>query len=292
MAVLSESEKKEIINEVRTKYQYKSETEFKSYVEIIAGLRIINKILGKEWYQRATKEIVGSEENSLQNHPIKYYLKMDEPKKIVQLLNFASFLRDLYGKCNLDEKIKEYTRKQKRAPITTEAFNKLYSELKIASHFVNNGFQVEFLKETKSKKTPDLKITANDGCALIECKRKKDDDEIFVESLTNSILDANSQLEDSEIPAMIFVDIPISEDLKVKSKTREVSWDEVFPQLKTVHYVLIAGEWQTLKPGRVRTLTYMNSFENKLSELKLPPSIEDIVRDIKPASSKRPSLMD
>lgn len=292
MAVFSESEKKAIIDEVRTKYQYKSETEFKSYVEIIAGLRIINKILGREWYQRAAEGIVGSEDNSLQDHPIRYYLKMDEPKKIVQLLNFASFLRDLHGKCNLDEKIKEYTRKQKRAPITTESFNKLYSELKIASHFVNKGFKVEFLKETKSKKTPDLKIIANDGCALIESKRKKDDGEIFVESLTNSILEANSQLEDYKIPAMIYVDIPISEDLKVKSKTREVSWDEVFPQLKTVHYVLIAGEWQSMVPGRARTRTYMNSFENKISDLKLPPSIEDIVRDIKPAPLKRSLLMD
>ena len=292
MPVFSESEKKAIIDEVRIKYQCKSDTEFKSYVEIIAGLRIIEKILGREWCQRAADGIERSEKNSLQDHPIRYYLKMDEPKKIVQLLNFASFLRDLHGKCNLDEKIKEYTRKQKRTPITTESFNKLYSELKIASHFVNNGFKVEFLKETKSKKTPDLKITANDGYALIECKRKKDDDEIFVESLTNSILEANSQLEDYEIPAMIYVDIPMSEDLKVKSKTREVSWDEVFPQLKTVHYVLIAGEWQTMVPGRVRTITYMNSFENKISDLKLPPSIEDIVRDIKPAPLKRSHLMD
>lgn len=292
MPVFSESEKKAIKDEVRKKYQCRSETEFKQYVEVIAGLRIINKILGREWYQRAAEGIEESEESSLQDHPIKYYLKMDEPKKIVQLLTFASFLRDLYGKCNLDEKIKEYTRKQKRAPITTESFNKLHTELKIASHFVNKGFKVEFLKETKRKKTPDLKITANDGCALIECKRKKDDGEMFVESLTDSILAANSQLEGSKVPAMIFVDVPISDDLKVKSKTREVSWDEVFPQLKTVHYVLIAGEWQTMVPGRAHATTYMNSFENKMSDLKLPPSIEDIVRDIKPSPLKPSLLMD
>ncbi|MCH8916170.1 MAG: hypothetical protein IIA82_10080 [Thaumarchaeota archaeon] len=292
MSVFSESEKEAIVAEVRTKYQCKSDIEFKSYVEVIAGLRIINKILGREWYQRAAEGIEDFDDNSLQAHPIRYYLKMDEPKKIVRLLNFANFLRNLYGKCNLDEKIKEFTRKQKHAPITTESFNKLYTELKIASHFIENGFKVEFLKETKSKKTPDLKITANDGCALIECKRKKDDDEILVESLTNSILEANSQLEDSEIPAIIFVDIPISDDFQVKSKTREVSWDEIFLQLKTVHYVLVSGEWQAVIPGRVRTRSYMYSFENKTSELKLSPSIEDMVRDIKPTPLKSSLLMD
>lgn len=291
MTVFSESEKEAILSEVRTKYQCKSNTEFKSYVEVIAALRIINKILGHEWYQRAG-EGIEVENNSLQDHPIKYYLKMDEPKKIIQLLNFANFLRNLYGKCNLDEKIKEYTRKQKRTKITTESFNKLYTELKIASHFVEKGFKVEFLKESKFKKTPDLKISASDGSALIECKRKKDDNKLFVESLTNSILDANSQLEHLEIPAMIFVDIPISDDFEVKSKTREVSWDEIFLQMKTVHYVLIAGEWQITKPGRVRTTTYMNSFQNKTSDLKIPPSIEDVVRDIKPAPIKASLLMD
>jgi len=83
MPVFSESEKKAIINEVKTKYQYQSDTEFKSYVEVIAGLRIINKILGSEWYQRAADEMEGSEKSSLQDHPVRYYLKMDEPKKIV-----------------------------------------------------------------------------------------------------------------------------------------------------------------------------------------------------------------
>lgn len=218
---------------------------------------------------------------------------MNEPEKIVLLLSFADSLRNLYGRCNLEQKINEYVRKQRRAPITTESFNKLHTELKVASYFVEKGFEVEFLKEEKYKKTPDLKITANDGCAVIECKRKKDDDKIFVESIRNSILEANSQVDDSVIPAMIFVDIPISKDFQVKSKTREVSWDELYPQLKTVHYILISGEWQTMMaPGRIRTRTYMYSYENKMSDLKLSPSIEDVVRDIKPAPLKASLLID
>ena len=45
-------------------------------------------------------------------------------------------------------------------------------------------------------------------------------------------------------------------------------------------------------PGRVRTRSYMYSFENKTSELKLSPSIEDMVRDIKPTPLKSSLLMD
>lgn len=291
MVVFTKSEKDAIIEEVKTKYPCNTDREFKQYVEVIAGLRIISKVLGNEWYKRAAEDIEESSEGSLKEHPIKYYLRMDDPKKIVQLLNFANCLRNLHGKCNLGMKIKEYTRIRKRTPITTERFNKLYTELKVASHFVEKGFGVEFLKESKSIKTPDLKISAKDGCALIECKRKKDDDKIFVESIRDSIIAANSQLVDSEIPGMIFVDIPITEEFKVQSKTREVSWDELYPQLKTVHYVLISGEWQSMVPGRVRSRTYMYSFENKMSDLKLPASIEDVVRDIKPAPLKS-SLLD
>ncbi|MDE2590023.1 MAG: hypothetical protein KGL95_10215, partial [Patescibacteria group bacterium] len=55
--IFSESEKQSIINEVAKKYQCKTQTQFNMYVEVIAGLRIINKILGNEWYQRARKEI-------------------------------------------------------------------------------------------------------------------------------------------------------------------------------------------------------------------------------------------
>lgn len=46
MAVFSELEKEVILNEVREKYQCRTEKEFKQYVEIIAGLRIIKKVMG------------------------------------------------------------------------------------------------------------------------------------------------------------------------------------------------------------------------------------------------------
>jgi len=53
-----------------------------------------------------------------------------------------------------------------------------------------------------------------------------------------------------------------------------------------VHYIAISGEWQEVAQNRARTKTYMNVFENKMSDLKLPSSIQDIIMDISPPPVK------
>jgi len=292
MPIFSKLEKNGIIEEVKTNYPSKTEQGFQYNLEVFTGLRIIKKVFGDEWFQRASQDIGDTKMDPLQEPPIKYYLKMNEPKKIVQLLNFANFLRNLYGKCNLDEKIKEYTKKQNRASITTESFNKLHTELKIADYFLEKGFKVKFLKESKSKKTPDLKIISKDGDALIECKRKKDDGKILVDSIRESFSVAKEQLENSDLPGIIYIDIPIMKNFKVSSKRREFQLDDLFLLSKNVHYLVLGGEWQEIsEPGRVHTETFMYSYENKIADPKLSPSIEDVVRDIVPPPQKL-SLLD
>lgn len=283
--IFSESEKLSILNEAK-RNQPRSMAQFRMYCEIISGLRIINRFLGDNWYQKAKREILIGNSNNKKEHPIANYLRFDQPEKMIKLLSFANYLRNLYGVSNVEEKIQDYVRKEKHTTITTEKFNKVYTELKAANYFSDKGFRVHFIKEQRNRKTPDFQVFAKDGSALVECKRKKDD-ELFVESLTNSILTANEQLRDYDIPAMIFVDIPISEGFQVKSKTREVSLDEVYTQLKTVHYVIIGGEGvvkakhRTI-PDLVRVATEGRwfSYENKMSDLKLSPSLESSVRDI------------
>jgi len=280
--IFSEYEKQNIIDEVRTKYQYRSQVDFNSFVEVIAGLRIINKILGKNWYQRARNEIFNSNNpNSQKEHPISHYLTFKQPEKMVKLLNFANFLRNLFGKSNLEQRIQDYVRKEKRSAITIETFDKLYAELKIANYFIEKEFKIKFLKERKSKKTPDLQVIAADGSAVIECKRKKEQDDIIIESIIDSILDANSQLKNSEIPGIIFVDIPLRPTgPKAVKKFKATRLDSAYPQLKTVHYILLAGEWSLTQPGRAYTNSHMFSFENKFSELKLSLSLENVMLNI------------
>ena len=281
MPIFSKLEKDEIMKEVRTKYPSKTEQGFQYNLEVYTGLRIIQKVFGDDWYQRASQGIGDTGVDPLEEPPIKYYLKMKEPKKIVQLLNFANFLRNLNGKCNLDEKIKEYTKKQNRTSITTESFNKLHTELKIANYFVEKGFKVKFLGESKSQKTPDLKISFKGDDALVECKRKKDDGKILVDSIRESFSVANEQLENSDLPGIIYIDIPIVKNFKVSSKRREFQIDDLFLLSKTVHYLVLGGEWQEIgEPGIVHTETFMFSFENKTADPKLSPYIEDVVRDI------------
>ncbi|HEY4680362.1 MAG TPA: hypothetical protein VIH04_03745 [Nitrosarchaeum sp.] len=291
MPIFSQQEKESIIIGVQTKYQCSSDTEFKMYVEVIAGLQIINKVLGINWYNRAKQQIQDSDLESKQKHPINHYLRLDKPENMVQLMHFASCLRDLYDTTNLAQKVKEFTGKRKNSPITVEDFDKFHTEIKVASVFVLKGFDVEFLKENKNKKTPDLKISGKDGSALLECKRKTIEGKFNVDSLLSSITTANQQLETSTLPGIIYIDIPLTSNIKIGSKFREVSFNEIFPELKTVHYIVISGEWQEVISGRARHTTFMYPYENKMSDRKLPPSIQDIFVDIHPPPNK-PSLLD
>jgi len=283
MVVLTKDEKDDIVNEVKTKYQCSSQVQFSEYVEVIAGLRIINKVLGNEWYQKATNEMI-NDTNSLsaRKHPIAELLRLNQPEKLVRLLNFANFLRNLHGKNNVDEKIQDYVRKEKRASITTESFEKIYTELKVANYFSQKGLEIKFLKEVKDSKTPDIQVDAKDGSAVIECKRKKYQESFFIESVIDSVLDANTQLIDSEFPGIIYVDIPITlSGPKVNAKFKNTNLETIYPQLKTVHYIMLAGEWSIIaKPGYAYTKSHMVTYENKMSDLKLSPAIEDLMRDI------------
>lgn len=295
--ILSDSEKQDVINEVTNKYPCRSEVEFKMYLEVIAGLRIINKILGDEWYQKARNEIT-QDNNSSKKHPIANYLRLDQPEKMVRLLNFANFLRNLYGVSNVVEKIQDYVRKEKHTTITTETFNKIYTELKVANYFADKGFGIHFIKEQKEQKTPDFRVDARDGSALVECKRKKEQNELIIESIIDSVLDANEQLDDSEIVGIIYIDIPFQPSKpKVIKKFESTNLEDTFRYLNTVHYVLIGGEnpiklrHKTIPNlGRAATQTYMYSFQNKMSDLKLSPSLESAVTDI--TISRPRSLMD
>ena len=90
MHIFSKLEKDEIIEEVKTNYPSKTEQGFQYNLEVFTGLRIIKKVFGDEWFQRASQDIGDTKMDPLQEPPIKYYLKMNEPKKIVQILNFAN----------------------------------------------------------------------------------------------------------------------------------------------------------------------------------------------------------
>lgn len=287
--IFSDSEKQSIINEVTEKYPCNTQTQFNMYVEVIAGLRIINKILGNEWYQRATKEIsTGDTPNEKKEHPIANYLSFKQPEKMVKLLNFANLLRNLYGKSTVEEKIQDYVRKEKRTTITTEKFNKVYTELKAANYFLDKGFRIQFLKERNDRKTPDFQVFAKDGSALVECKRKKEQKELLIESILDSARDANKQLKNSDIPGIIFIDIPLRpSEPRIIKKIEATSLGDVFAELETVHYILVSFEWSEKQYhatipdlGRAYTKSYMVSYQNKMSDLKLSASLESVMRDI------------
>ncbi|MDE2588083.1 MAG: hypothetical protein KGL95_00230, partial [Patescibacteria group bacterium] len=212
----------------------------------------------------------------------------EQPEKMIKLLNFANLLRNLYGKSNVEEKIQDYVRKEKRSTVTTEKFNKVYTELKAANYFLDKGFRIQFLKERNDKKTPDFQVFAKDGSALVECKRKKEQKELLIEGILDSARDANKQLKNSEIPGIIFIDIPLRpSEPKIIKKIEATSLGDVFPELETVHYILISFEWtekqyhKTIPNlGRAYTKSHMFPYQNKMSDLKLSASLESVMLDI------------
>ena len=286
--IFSESEKLNILNEAR-KNQPRSETQLRMYCEVIAGLRIINRFLGDNWYQKAKREILDGTFNNKKEHPVANYLRFDKPEKMIKLLSFANYIRNLHGVSNVEEKIEDYVKRERHTTITTEKFDKIYTELKAANYFTDKDFRVNFIKEQRDRKTPDFQVFAKDGSALVECKRKKEQEKLIIDNILETVLDANEQLENAEIAGIIFVDIPFGDEVKpeIIKKVEATKLEDVFPHLDTVHYVIIGGEGvvkakhRTI-PNLVRVATegHWFSYENKMSDLKLPPSLESSVRDI------------
>jgi len=134
--------------------------------ELWAAIYIIEKILGSEWYRRAAREIrENTRQNSSENFntPISFYLGKKSPEHYGRIIQFASFLKILIDQSNLEDRVRNYERKEKRSEVTRNIFEGLYFEFKVASYFADKGFTVEFLKERENLRTPDLKVYRNNN---------------------------------------------------------------------------------------------------------------------------------
>ncbi len=98
--------------------------------ELWAAIYIIEKILGSDWYRRATKEIreKGAEQYNEENFqtPISFYLGKKTAEFYIRIIQFASFLTILIDRSNVEEKIRGYMRREKRSVVTRNIFDGLF----------------------------------------------------------------------------------------------------------------------------------------------------------------------
>lgn len=299
MKIFSEQEKNSIINEIQTKYQNQDQMDFENKVEILASLRIMDKFLGNEWYRKSGKwqtarkftKILGLKERGTletsRPHPITKYLGTGQPDDVGRLVNFANFLRNLYGRSNVQEKLRDYVKKEKRAEIQTTPFDKMYFELKSASYYAQKNFRIEFIKERKRIRTPDLKIMGKDGHAYLECKRKEEQKEYSIKGIINSIRSAYDQLREQDSAGIITVELPMGKNfprIELSSLTEQIHL--IFPELPMVSYVIILGEGIWKEGEKVHFTTKSRSVHNPHSIKSLPPSIEEVTKFMKSANQK------
>ena len=184
MSILNDEEKRAILWEASVLAEGETREVKRLVEEIRASLYIIEKLLGKEWCCKAKNFMdvpnwVADSNFKDYNYlleqrkrpPLTALLKGEQPEGYFRIIEFAGFLRDLWGKSNIDEKIKEYEKQERRGALSFDHFNRLFFELKVAAYCKRKGLEVNFIPKQKYP-TPDLKISSPRGTSYIECKRK------------------------------------------------------------------------------------------------------------------------
>lgn len=264
---------------------------YANLIELSAAVFIIEKMLGTEWYEKAGKEI---HEQSLEDHskfstPVSYYLthSVDYYSKII---SFGHFLKELYQNSNIQEKIKEYVKKEQRTDIAKNMFDSLFFEFKIASYFSNKKFKIEFIKESQKSPSPDLKIISKQGYELVECKKKRIE-KLDFRSIINTISRANQQLSDYNDYGIIALELPPSSTNQNELADLDNQIKNLFNTLSNTDAILLDTEiiyniGNDIRGFKTLTETILNSN----SPHKIPQDILDSITPCK--SSMEGSLLE
>jgi hypothetical protein len=181
MVVLTDEEKRSILLRAQAKnFGYKGSE--RNRQELYAALMIIEKTLGKNWYQKATKPL--DVKRPTIHTPRTYYHLLEEdtsppltrllmggqPSGIARIILFATNLQELEG-TNVRDKIDDYLNQERRCDLSFDHFIRFASELKLAAVWKRLGLGVHFIRKQKTT-TPDFELTSTFGKTYVECKRK------------------------------------------------------------------------------------------------------------------------
>lgn len=240
-------------------------------IELSISLRIIRRIMGKNWYEKVLRHFAPGTKiktreywrlvRSQAVHPLSEALWSGLPENYIRVIGLAHFLEKLWkidDSNNMSEKIKE---------LRQFGFEKTYFELKCACYYERKGFQVEFIKRRKGKSTPDFKIISNGKFAIAECK-KKSKKSIDVSS---NLEIASNQIEAYGGPGIVFIELSPDHPIDIKSLQGDV--DFYLRDKKKTSSVVFVQE-RILQDGdftRMRTIA--QEFKNPSAEKTLPTTI-------------------
>jgi hypothetical protein len=156
--------------------------------EVCAALLIIEKTLGKQWYQKAMKgyyetiksintltaNIPSSHEHLLKDDtrpPLTRLLMGGVPSNIAQIIQFATYIQELSNDTNVQDKLDDYVNQERRVELSFSHFTRLLFELKVATIYKRGGLVVRFFPKQK-RVTPDFEVASPLGKTYVECKRK------------------------------------------------------------------------------------------------------------------------
>lgn len=181
MAILTNEEKRSILFRAQTDFRRYGGSE-KTYQELYAALKIIEKTFGEQWYQKATKGLsvkmpagIPSDHNYLleedKSPPLTRLLKGGVPSNIARIIQFATYIQELSNSTNVQDKLNDYLNQERRVELSFGHFTRLLFELKVASVYERRGLGIHFLPKQK-RVTPDFAVSSPLGRTYVECKRK------------------------------------------------------------------------------------------------------------------------
>ncbi|MBM3910538.1 MAG: hypothetical protein FJ356_02690 [Thaumarchaeota archaeon] len=147
MDILDDKEKKFILKQAE--HCLPDKQSYENYLVFLSALRIINIVLGKEWYDKSSTGFVDErglkQIDKKKQHPISKLLTED-PNSIIKLVMFANYIQNLYDGPDFVEKIRKYVKDEKRSEITFDKFLSVAFELRMACYHKQNGLKIEFVE--------------------------------------------------------------------------------------------------------------------------------------------------
>ncbi len=260
--------------------------------ELWAAIYIIEKILGSDWYRRATKEIreKGAEQYNEENFqtPISFYLGKKTAEFYIRIIQFASFLTILIDRSNVEEKIRGYMRREKRSVVTRNIFDGLFFELKTATFFADKGFNIEFIDEKSNTRTPDLKISSSNNFLIVECKKKRSDG-FELNKIFDSIYEASRQLDESSNEGIVAVEFFLQSDIQINFEEIEKQIKIEFQKNHRLLGLWLVGEMSYADNDKTHLVSKTKMFFNENTVNKIHPEFKEIL--LQPKAPIQKSLL-
>lgn len=269
-------EKYEVEEIIRRNEQIKDYGKRFNLIELDISLRIIHRVMGKNWYEKVLKQFAPGTKiknreykrlvRSEDVHPLSEALWSGLPENYIRVISLAHYLEKLWrpdDSNNIFEKIKE---------LRQFGFEKTYFELKCASYYKRKDCQVEFIK-TKDAKTPEFKIISNGESAVVECKKKSKGSS----DVRDNLYKASSQIEEYGELGIIFIELSQDHQIDIKSLQNEVDFH--LRDKEKVSSVVFVQELTIQDGDFIRLRTIAQEFKNPNGQA-LPATIASVTSNL------------